>query len=271
MDSLDWRNSTENTEMPEDTSKENNESALLDSSGEHTEVVIASNKKANMSETTENKQPQDPLGDIDPQPVDVAPVDPELEEIKQRVREMEAEAEKLKQMQSEVEEMNPAAAHQASQFAAASSAVQFPSLEEKIEADARSIYVGQVCYSCTAEEVELHFRGCGALNRVTILCDKFTGHPKGFCYIEFADKEAVETAMALDGSTLKNRQIKVMPKRTNKPGLLDPTARGRGRGRGMYSRGRGRGAHRGMRGYGYRGMPRGRGRGMMMPTYGMPY
>ena len=38
----------------------------------------------------------------------------------------------------------------------------------------------QVDYSATAEELEQHFHGCGAVNRVTILCDKFTGHPKGF-------------------------------------------------------------------------------------------
>ena len=47
--------------------------------------------------------------------------------------------------------------------------VAFPSLEEKIEADARSIYVGQVEYNATAEDVEAHFRGCGAVNRVTIM------------------------------------------------------------------------------------------------------
>lgn len=86
------------------------------------------------------------------------------------------------------------------------------SLEEKMEADARSIYVGNVCikessdlglggivfycfvstfpilvtcpfpqvdYGATAEELEAHFHGCGSVNRVTILCDKFSGHPKG--------------------------------------------------------------------------------------------
>ena len=38
----------------------------------------------------------------------------------------------------------------------------------------------QVDYSCTAEELEAHFHGCGSVSRVTILCDKFTGHPKGY-------------------------------------------------------------------------------------------
>ncbi len=45
------------------------------------------------------------------------------------------------------------------------------------EVDARSIYVGQVDYACTPEELQLHFQDCGTVNRVTILSDKF-GQPK---------------------------------------------------------------------------------------------
>ena len=56
----------------------------------------------------------------------------------------------------------------------------FPTVDEKIEADGRSIYVGNVDYVSTAEELEQHFHGCGSINRVTIQCDKFTGHPKGY-------------------------------------------------------------------------------------------
>lgn len=45
--------------------------------------------------------------------------------------------------------------------------------------------------------------------RVTILCNKFDGHPKGFAYIEFGDKDSVQTAMAMDESLFRGRQIKV--------------------------------------------------------------
>lgn len=70
---------------------------------------------------------------------------------------------------------------------------------------------------------------------MTILCDKFSGHPKGsvviyrtfnflwklyrelnftlfwfsFAYIEFTDKESVDNAVNLDESLFKGRQIKV--------------------------------------------------------------
>merc|ERR1712227_6496 len=169
---------------------------------------------------------------------------------------MEAEAEKLKVLQSEVEKQM----HMGD--AAAPVAGAFPTLEEKVDADNRSIYVGQVDYGSTAEELEQHFHGCGAVNRVTIICDKFSGHPKGFAYIEFAEKESVDASMALEGSMFRGRQIKVMPKRTNKPGISS-TARGGYRGRGRGYRGRGRGGY-------YR--PRGRGfyRGRARATYA-PY
>jgi polyadenylate-binding protein 2 len=46
-----------------------------------------------------------------------------------------------------------------------------------------SIYVGQVDYSATPEELLKHFEACGIVNRVTIVCDKYTGRPKGMdCY-----------------------------------------------------------------------------------------
>lgn len=84
------------------------------------------------------------------------------------------------------------------------------SLEEKMEVDNRSIYVGNVDYGATAEELEQHFHGCGSINRVTILCNKFDGHPKGFAYIEFGDRDSVQTAMAMDESLFRGRQIKVI-------------------------------------------------------------
>ena len=41
--------------------------------------------------------------------------------------------------------------------------------------------------------------------------------PKGFAYLEFQNDSAVENAMKLDGSTFKERQLKVTPKRVNDP------------------------------------------------------
>jgi polyadenylate-binding protein 2 len=134
------------------------------------------------------------------------------------------------------------------------------SAEEKLEIDARSIYVGNVDYSATAQELEAHFHGCGSINRVTILCDKFSGHPKGFAYIEFGDKDSVQTAMALDDSLFKGRQIKVGSKRTNRPGISTTDRGPRGGRGGMYG---------GMYGAPYGGFAGGRGRGAAYAPGGM--
>ena len=99
----------------------------------------------------------------------------------------------------------------------------------KEEIDSRSVYVGNVDYSVTPEELQAHFQECGTVNRVTILTDKM-GNPKGFAYVEFLEADAVEAACLLEDTELKGRKIKVQPKRTNVPGMRQ---RGRGRGRGM--------------------------------------
>ncbi|KAL5287669.1 PABPN1 family protein [Megaselia abdita] len=138
-------------------------------------------------------------------------IDPELEAIKARVKEMEEEAEKIKQMQSEVDKQMAGSA--------AGAATVPLTAEEKAEIDSRSVYVGNVDYGASAEELEAHFHGCGTINRVTILCNKADGHPKGFAYIEFGAKEFVETALGMNETLFRGRQIKVMSKRTNRPGL----------------------------------------------------
>jgi len=189
--------------------------------------------------------------------------DADLEAIKARVREMEEEALKLKELQSEVDKQIGVSSPQHVLDRSNSNTSINLSYEEKIEVDARSCYVGNVDYGATAEELEQHFHGCGSINRVTILCNKFDGNPKGFAYVEFTDKDSVDTAMALDDSLFRGRQIKVMPKRTNQPGISStnrpPYYRGRGGYRGRVYRGGYEGS------YGPIRNPRYRGRGFYSP------
>ncbi|KAJ7117380.1 hypothetical protein C8R43DRAFT_1091177 [Mycena crocata] len=135
--------------------------------------------------------------------------------MKQRVAEMEKEAIKLRELQA-------AAALESNAADGEDTAMETE--EDKTIADSRSVYVGNVDYSATPEEIQGHFQACGTINRVTILCDKFTGHPKGFAYVEFAEPEHIDTALTMDNSLFRGRLIKVTPKRTNVPGFN----RGRG-------------------------------------------
>uniref|UniRef100_T1IHZ0 RRM domain-containing protein n=1 Tax=Strigamia maritima TaxID=126957 RepID=T1IHZ0_STRMM len=161
----------------------------------------------------------------------------DLDVFKLRAKEMEDETAKLKELQVEIEKHSRG---EPSDF-------QSP-IEDVEQSDARSIYIGNVDYEATAEELERHFLGCGAVNRVTILANKYTGHPKGFAYIEFADLDSVSVALAMDESLFRGRLIKVSAKRTNRPGIYSATNRPP---RGYYRRPyRGRGYE--MRGYGRR-------------------
>lgn len=89
-------------------------------------------------------------------------VQEEISAMKRRVAEMEAEAAKLREMQASLDQQDN------------------DLREDKEDIDARSIFVGNVDYGASPEEIQAHFQSCGSINRVTILLDKFTGHPKGF-------------------------------------------------------------------------------------------
>ena len=96
------------------------------------------------------------------------------------------------------------------------------------------MYVKNVDYGADPKELKEHFHQCGTINRVTVICDQFTGHPLGYAYIEFSDAEGANNAKHLNESLFRGRQIAVVSKRKNIPG------KGRGRfrhptpGRGYY-------------------------------------
>nr|GME15145.1 polyadenylate-binding protein 2-like [Ipomoea batatas]GME19741.1 polyadenylate-binding protein 2-like [Ipomoea batatas] len=133
----------------------------------------------------------------------------ELDEMKKRLKEMEDEAAALREMQAKVEKEMCAVQDPASATASQSN---------REEVDSRSVFVGNVDYSCTPEEVQQHFQACGTVNRVTIRTNKF-GQPKGYAYVEFLEQEAVQEALLLNESELHGRQLKVSAKRTNIPGM----------------------------------------------------
>ncbi|KAG2077638.1 RNA-binding domain-containing protein [Suillus decipiens] len=127
----------------------------------------------------------------------------EIQLMKQRVEEMEREAKKLRELQAAAESANGGSATEADQ------SVPMETEEDKSIADGRSVFVGNVDYGATPEEIQAHFQACGTINRVTILCDKFTGHPKGFAYVEFAELEHIDAALAMDNSLFRGRLIKL--------------------------------------------------------------
>ena len=133
------------------------------------------------------------------------------DEIQKRMNEMEDELNKLNQLQSSVEK-------------------KIGNVADSV--DEHSIYIGQVDYEATIDELRAHFAPCGSIDKIAIICDH-RGNSKGYAYIAFVDKESVANALKLDDTPFKGRQLKVLPKRHNIPAAALRGGRGGGfRGRG---------------------------------------
>lgn len=102
----------------------------------------------------------------------------DLEKLQKEIERMEAEAARITKETDDLEKQK----QEAGKTDASSGDAAKGGAENR---DACSIYVGQVDYSTTPEELLGHFEACGTVERVTIVCDKYTGRPKGYAYLEF--------------------------------------------------------------------------------------
>jgi cold-inducible RNA-binding protein len=111
-----------------------------------------------------------------------------------------------------------------------------------IEKDFRTvtnIFVGNLSYQVTQEDLQAAFEAYGAVDRVNIVTDRATGQPRGFAFVEMADSQAAQTAISqLNGAELRGRAMNVNEARPK------PTGGGNGGGYGG-NRGGGGGGNRG--------------------------
>jgi RNA recognition motif-containing protein len=74
----------------------------------------------------------------------------------------------------------------------------------------RNLYVGNLAYSVTDQNLNELFSGVGTVASATVISDKFSGQSKGFGFVEMADdKQAAQAISSLDGSNFMGRNIKV--------------------------------------------------------------
>ncbi|MCC5601349.1 RNA recognition motif domain-containing protein [Nostoc favosum] len=105
-----------------------------------------------------------------------------------------------------------------------------------------SIYVGNLSYEVTQEDLTSVFAEHGSVKRVQLPTDRETGRPRGFAFVEMGT-EAEETAAieALDGAEWMGRDLKVnkaKPKE-DRGGSFGGGGDRRGGGGGGYPRGGG--------------------------------
>jgi len=73
-----------------------------------------------------------------------------------------------------------------------------------------SIYVGNLSYDVTSEDLSEVFKDYGTVKRVQLPTDRETGRVRGFGFVEMAsDNEENEAIRALDGAEWMGRDIKV--------------------------------------------------------------
>ncbi|MDX1653576.1 MAG: RNA-binding protein [Candidatus Competibacteraceae bacterium] len=73
-----------------------------------------------------------------------------------------------------------------------------------------NIYVGNLPYSATEEDLTDLFSEYGQISSVSLISDKFSGQSKGFGFVEMPNNSEADAAIkALNGSNLKGRNIKV--------------------------------------------------------------
>jgi RNA recognition motif-containing protein len=102
-----------------------------------------------------------------------------------------------------------------------------------------NIFVGNLSYQTTQDELHAMFSQYGAVERVNIVTDRDSGQPRGFAFIEMTERRDAENAIAqLNGAEVKGRALNVNEARP-KP---------QGGGGGGYGGGGGRGRDRGDRG-----------------------
>jgi RNA recognition motif-containing protein len=100
------------------------------------------------------------------------------------------------------------------------------------------LYVGNLSYTTTEEDLRTLFAQAGTVSTVELIKDRFTGDSKGFAFVEMSTQSEGENAIKMfNGYSLDNREIKVnvaRPREERSPGGF-----GGGRGGGYGGRSQG--------------------------------
>jgi RNA recognition motif-containing protein len=73
-----------------------------------------------------------------------------------------------------------------------------------------NLYVGNLSYEATEEDLQEAFAPFGQVESVTIIRDKFSGQPRGFGFVEMPNNsEALAAISGLAGKEIRGRSVNV--------------------------------------------------------------
>ena len=103
------------------------------------------------------------------------------------------------------------------------------------------MYVGNLSYDVTQEELQALFEAHGAVSDVFIVKDRESGRPRGFAFVTMEEKSAMDAAIeALNGEEFMGRNLAI-----NEARPREERPRGGQGGGGFGGGGRGRSGDRG--------------------------
>ncbi|KAK5695724.1 nuclear cap binding complex subunit [Elasticomyces elasticus] len=83
-----------------------------------------------------------------------------------------------------------------------------PDLEEKLK-DASTLYIGNLSFYTTEEQIHALFSKAGELKRLVMGLDRFTKTPCGFCFVEYyTHEDALDCLKYIGGTKLDERIIR---------------------------------------------------------------
>lgn len=107
-----------------------------------------------------------------------------------------------------------------------------------------NIFVGNLNFQTTQDDLRAAFSPYGTIDSINVITDRDTGQPRGFAFVEMANKNEAETAISvLNGTELHGRVLNVNEARPKPQGGGGGGFRG-GSGGGQ-NRGRGNSGGRG--------------------------
>lgn len=81
-----------------------------------------------------------------------------------------------------------------------------------------NIYVGNLSYQTTEQDLRSAFEAFGAVGRATVIMDRETGRSKGFGFVEMANNSEADAAIkAMNGRNLNGRTVRVNQAEERKP------------------------------------------------------
>ena len=73
----------------------------------------------------------------------------------------------------------------------------------------KSIYVGNLPWSATEDEIRNLFATYGSVNSVNLITDRETGRARGFGFVEMPAEDAAAAIQGLEGTSLDGRPLRI--------------------------------------------------------------